>query len=181
VQHRAVRLVPLWLCLVSLSAHADAVLVDRIVAVVDTHPITRSAVEERARPLLAVAKTDAEKAQVRREVLIELIQDSLIQKETRRLGLEVRDEEVDAALAEIARQNQLTVAELIVETKRQGLDGDRYKAMLRRQLLEYKWLSLRSNRAAMPVLDSDRGAFLAKEKTRLLEELRAAAIIEVRP
>ena len=181
MQHRAVRSILFSLCLASLVAHAEAVLVDRIVAVVDMRPITRSTVEARARPLLMVAKTDVEKAQVRREMLVELIADALIQKETQRLRLEVADAEVDAALAEIARQNNLTLAELIVETKRQGLDGDQYKGMLRRQLLEYKWLNLRSNRAAQPVLDSDRGPFLMKEKARLLEELRAAAVVEVRP
>ncbi|MDP1824179.1 MAG: SurA N-terminal domain-containing protein [Archangium sp.] len=170
-----------WLCLASSLAHADAVLVDRVVAVVDARAITRSAVEERAKPLLAVAKTDAAKAQARRDALAELLEEALISKEAQRLRLEVRDEEVDAALGEVAKQNQLTVAELLAETTRQGLDPDRYKGMLKRKILEFKWLGLRVNRAAEPATVAERGAFMVSERKRLMDELRVGAVIEVRP
>ena len=175
-----VRLAPFWLCLASLTSQAGAVLVDRIAAVVDTHAITRSALEERARMLLALAKTDAQKAQARRDALTELIDDRLIQQDAQRLGLRVSDEEVEAALATVATQNQLTVPQLLVETKRQGLDGDAYRGLLRRKILEIKWLNLRANRAAQPPAEADRGVFLASERVRLIEELKSAAAIEVR-
>lgn len=164
----------------SVLAHAEGVVVDRIAAVVDLHAITRSAVEDRARPLLAVAKTEAQKAQVRRDVIIELIEDALILKESRRLRIEIREEEVDAALLEVARQNSLTLAELSAETQRQGLDVHVYRALLRRKLLELKWLNIRANRVAQPTDDAERGAFLASERVRLMQELRAGAVIEVR-
>lgn len=181
MQHRAVRFVLFWLCLASSLAHAEAVLVDRVVAVVDARAITRSAVEARAAPLLTVAKTDAAKAQARRDALLELIEEALILKEAQRLRLEVSDAEVESALGEVAKQNQLTVAELLVETTRQGLDADRYKGMLKRKILEFKWLGLRVNRAAQPTASAELGAFMASERTRLMDELRAGAVIEVRP
>jgi hypothetical protein len=181
VQHHAVRFLLGWLCLASSLAHADAVLVDRVVAVVDARAITRSAVEARAGPVLVVAKTDAAKTQARRDALLELIEEALILKEAQRLRLEVSDAEVESALGEVAKQNQLTVAELLVETSRQGLDGDRYKGLLKRKLLEFKWLASRINRAAQPASDAERGAFMATERTRLMDELRAGAVIEVRP
>lgn len=164
----------------SLLAHADAVLVDRIVAVVDLHAITASAVEERARPLLLAAKTDAQKTKARSDALTELIEDALVLKEVIRLRLEVREEEVDSALGEVARQNQLSVEELIAETKRQGLADDDYRAMLRRKILELKWLNVAMNRAAQPSSETERVMFMTSERARLLVELRAGAVIEVR-
>lgn len=164
----------------SLVARADALLVDRIVAVVDLQAITRSAVNERARSLLPLAKTEAQKAHVRREALSSLIEDALILKDAMRLKLEVRDEEVEAALAEVARQNQLSVAALIAETRRQGFEGDSYRAILKGKIFELKWLNVRSNRMAEPEAEADRGAFLMRERARLVAELRASAVIEVR-
>lgn len=170
-----------WLCLASTLVHADWLLVDKVVAVVDLHAITRSDVQERAGPVLNVAKTDAQRVQARREALTELIEEALIAKETERLRIEVGAEEVDKALTEVAKQNQLTVAELIVETKRQGLDGDKYKDLLRRKILDYKWVSLRAHRAALPAAEAERGAFMASERARLINELKDRALIEVKP
>lgn len=170
-----------WLIVGSLLAHADAVLVDRIVAVVELQAITRSAVEARARPLLSAAKTEEQKSQARKDALAELIEEALIAKEARRLRLEVSDDEVEAAFAEVARQNQLSSAQLTAETERQGLDGGVYRAMLKRKILELKWLNVRANRVAQPEADAERGAFLSSERLKLLAELRASAVIEVRP
>lgn len=168
------------LSLTSLLAHAAPQLVDRVVAVVDLQAITRSAVDQRAQPMLLAAKTPEQRAQAKRDALTELIEDALISKEARRLRLEVKDEEVESAFAEVARQNQLSTAELNAETKRQGLDVDQYRAMLRRKILELKWLNVRLNRAALPEADSERGAFYSSERLRLVAELRAGAVIEVR-
>jgi peptidyl-prolyl cis-trans isomerase SurA len=176
-----VRLLLVVLSLTSLLAHADPLLVDRIVAVVDLQAITRSAVEQRAQPALASAKTAEQRTQARRDALTDLIEDALISREARRLRLEVKDEEVESAFAAVARQNQLSTDELVAETKRQGIDVDQYRAMLKRKILELKWLNARLNRAAMPESDAERGAFYSSERQRLMTELRAAAVIEVRP
>lgn len=168
------------MALASALTHADVVLVDRIAAVVDLHAITRSAVDLRARPLLALAKTEAEKAQVRRDAITELIEEALILKESRRLRIVIREEEVDAALAAVAKQNNLTLAELSAETRRQGFDDGSYRELLGRKLLELKWLNIKANRVAQPTEESDRVAFLASERVRLMQELRAGAVIEVR-
>jgi hypothetical protein len=81
----------------------------------------------------------------------------------------------------VATQNQLTVAQLLVETRRQGIDGDGYRELLRRKILELKWLNVRADRAAQPAADPDRGVFLAAERVRLINELKRSAAIEVRP
>ena len=176
-----VRLLLVWFWLAPLVGRADVVLVDRVVASVDLHPITRSAVDARALPLVALSKSAAQKEEVRRAVLLELIEEQLIRKEAQRLGLEVRDEEVEGALQEVAKQNQLSVPDLLVELERQGLAIEHYKTMLRAKLLEFRWLNARMNRAAMPADEAQRPSFMASERARLMNELRLGAVIEVRP
>lgn len=175
-----VRLLLVGSFVASALAHAQVLLVDRVAAAVDLHAITRSAVEVRARPLVTVSKTEAQKEGARRAALMELIEEQLVRKEAQRLRLEIRDEEVEAALQEVAKQNQLTVAELFVELKRQGLEAEQYKLMIRAKLLELRWLNARMNRAAMPSEETARGNFMVTERARLMDELRGAAVIEVR-
>ncbi len=174
------RLLLVWLCLAPLLARAQVLLVDRVAAAVDLHAITRSSVEARARPLVVGSKTEAQKEGARRAALMELIEEQLIRQEAQRLGIEVRDEEVDKALQEVAKQNELTVVELFAEIKRQGLEAAQYQAMLRAKLLELRWLNQRMNHAAMPTEETARVNFMVTERARLLEVLRSAAVIEVR-
>lgn len=147
---------------------------------VDLQAITRSAMEERAQPLLLQAKTAEQRTQARREALTDLIEDALISRDARKMRLEVSDDEVEGAFAAVAQQNQLSTAELTAETKRQGIDVTQYRAMLKRKILELKWLNARLNRAALPEADAERGAFYSSERVRLVAELRAGAVIEVR-
>lgn len=126
-----------------------------------------------------LAKTEKQRAQARRDALTELIEDALILKEAARLKLDVRNDEVETALTEVARANQLSVAQLIAETKRQGLAED-YRVTLRRKLLELKWLNARVSRMNQPTTDAERHAFMVAERVRLMAELKAGAVIEVR-
>jgi parvulin-like peptidyl-prolyl isomerase len=180
VQHQGVRLLLIGVSLFSMWARAQALLIDRIVAVVDLQAITQSAVEEKAQLRLASAKTLEDRAKARKESLTELIENVLITRDAQRLKIDVTDADVDRAFQEIAKQNLLTTAQLETEVLRQGLSPAKYRAMLRQQLLEMKWLNLQMNRAGKPESPDDQGAFLARERARLLEELKAAAVVEVR-
>lgn len=167
------------LCLVALSAHADALLIDRIAAVVDAHAITKSTVDARARAALKAATTDAEKARVLDETLTTLIEERLILNDALRMRLSVSDQEIESALAEIGKQTRLSPEQLMAEVKRQGLTPDSYRALLAQQLLEMRWLNIKMNRNSIPP-DVDRAAFMANERTRLLTALRQEFFIEVR-
>lgn len=172
---------PLWLCLASLTAAAaDGVLVDRIVAVVDLHPITRSAVLARVHLAQRLAKDQRAEADARRAALDELIEERLIAQDAEQVKLEVSEADVDAALQAVADQNKLTLEQLRGETTAQGLDWAAYRAMLGRKILEMKWLSVRADHEGLSKAPSI-GEYMLSEKRRLLAELRAAAAVEVRP
>lgn len=168
------------LCLASLVAAADVILVDRVVAVVDTTAITRSAVEERARviELLSQRKTAGDAA--RNEALNELIDELLVARDAGRLRVGVEDSDVENALLQVAQQNQLSLAQLTDEVRKQGLSLAVYRGMLKRKLLELRWVNLRMERDGLSSA-SDPGEYMLKERNRLIALLRQAAAIEVRP
>lgn len=91
----------------SLAAHADVLLVDRVAAVVDGHPITRSLVTLRAQARLKSAATKDDQAKALTETLETLIEERLIQEDARRLRLVIASEDIDRALAEIGKQTSL--------------------------------------------------------------------------
>lgn len=171
-----------WLgLLLPLSALADAVLVDRVAATVDLHVITRAAVEARVRPLLGTAKTPAAQAKLRREALQQLIDERLIAEDADKQHLRIASEEIDRALEAVAKPNGLTVAQLTEEVGKQGYSLAEYRGLVGAQLLEMRWLLVKVPREAEPKDVAARAEWMAAQRTRLVDALRAAAVIEVRP
>jgi hypothetical protein len=93
----------------------------------------------------------------------------------------VSDGEIDAALSEVAKQNGLSVAQVLDEARRQGYPADEYRAQLRAQMLEMKWLAFSIARSGQPAGEAERAAWRAKERERLVQALRTKVAIEVRP
>lgn len=162
------------LLLLSAVAHSQPVVMDRLAALVDGKPIVRSAVLERARPLLLKATTAEQKKQLEADALTELVNELLIANDADVLHVEVSNDEIESALAQIALSNQLTPDQLAKEVVKQGYTMPGYRSMLRQQLLQMRWLRLRKAEGT----DAD---FLEAEKKRLLTGLRARATIEVLP
>jgi len=168
------------LVLVSAVAHSQPVVMDRLVAIVDGKPIVRSAVLARARPLLAKATTAEQKKQLEADTLTELVNEVLIANDADVLHVEVSNDEIESALAQVALSNGLTPDQLAAEVVKQGYTMPGYRSMLRQQLLQLRWLRLR--KAEGVAADSQPSAdFLEAEKKRLLTDLRARATIEVLP
>ncbi len=172
-------LLPLFLVLAAPAALAQAVLVDRLAAVVDAHPITRSAADARA-TLLGAPPSGEARDKARAEALTSLIDDWLIHLDAERRGLTVTPEEVEHALAEVAEQNHLTVSALLTEVTRHGFTSDGYRVELKRQLLEFKWLNTTADRASRPSDPEALMTFMASERVRLLAALRQQVAIEVK-
>ena len=169
------------LLLVSAVAHSQPVLMDRLVAIVDGRPIVRSAVLERARPLLAKATTAEQKKQLEADALIGLVNERLIVNDADVLRVEVSTDEIERALAQVALSNRLTPDQLAAEVVKQGFTMQGYRSMLRQQLLEMRWLRLRKAEGGVSPDSPQYGDFLEAEKKRLLTDLRARATIEVLP
>lgn len=163
------RLVLLLVVAASRLAFGQAVLVDRIVAVVDGKAITRFTVEQRMK-LMKLSYDEA---------LDELVERALIARDAADAQLSVEDGDVDRALGEVMAQNKLDEAAFKEALTAQGFTLASYRVELRGQLLRLRWIMLRASTTGRPN-DEGRAAFMERERKRLIAELRARFVVEVR-
>jgi peptidyl-prolyl cis-trans isomerase SurA len=133
------------------GAHAEGgdrssrILVDRVAAVVDGSVILYSDVMLRAAPLLADLQriadpTERERrlADLQERVLEEMVAEELIVGAARQAGVEVTEQEVNAAIREIRDQNNLSERELEEALRVQGYTLASYRQDLERQMLRMR-------------------------------------------
>lgn len=112
---------------------------DFIVAVVNTELVTSVELAQRIERISADARRGGtalpDAATLRQQVLDALIDERVQITHARESGLRVDDAEVDRAIANIAAQNQITVAQLRDRLRADGMDIARFRANLRDQVL----------------------------------------------
>ena len=119
-------------------AAAAQVMLDRIVAIVDESAITQRELDNR----INLVKIDLTKANrpipnedvLRRQVLENLINDSLLLQEAARRGIKITDTQLNQAMQRIARQNSATLSDFRQRLIADGLDYDDYRETVRREL-----------------------------------------------
>jgi peptidyl-prolyl cis-trans isomerase SurA len=142
------------------ASAASGSIVERIVAVVAERPIFKTELHARARPhLLGVHEEDPSRAAaiestILRELLERMIDERLEEEAAIQAHLVVTPEEIDTALAYVARNANLDLPMLLAAAKAQGLSEGEYRDE-RRQILEGKLLQLRV-RAAPDDLETAR-------------------------
>jgi len=124
------------LCCTAAPAHAGTAVVDRILATVNGDIITLSEFERFKTMLFFGAEEKPSGREAERQLLESLIERKLIVQEGRRLEIEVRDKEVDEALQDIIKRNNLTAARLEEELGRQGLTLAQYRGLLRDEIMQ---------------------------------------------
>jgi peptidyl-prolyl cis-trans isomerase SurA len=120
------------LCLL-LPVNLPAIELNRVVAVINNDAIT---IIQLDKALAAEAGMPA--LDERRQVLERLIEESLIRQRAAEIGLTVSDDEVEAAVQDVLRQNRLTKEQLDAALSQQGISPDDYRQSLRRQILRFK-------------------------------------------
>jgi peptidyl-prolyl cis-trans isomerase SurA len=183
----AVRLALPLLPAVLIAQPAEAAVVEKIAAVVGDDSILLSEVRARATPLLraiikqvpAGPQRTAAESQVLKETLNRMVEELLGQQAADRLKLSVTTQEVDKAIANIAAQRKLTLAQLFTSVAEQsGFTEVEYRAEIRRQVLEGKLLSQRV-RGRLRITEEDlRNAFARSvREERERREYRASWIV----
>ncbi len=136
----------LWLC---LALPAQAVIVDRIVAVVNNDVITLSELDQAAEPfyqgLLAQIKDPAERKiiiqRIRKKILQQLIDQRLVDQEVKRLHITVSDQEIDQFIKNFRRQQGLEDQKAFWNfLAAQGLTLDEYRKQVAKQIQRIKLL-----------------------------------------
>lgn len=150
------------LFLLGVAPHAQATLVERVVAVVGERAILLSDLRSRAQPYLVQvhqsvpegAQRNAAISQLYRTVLERLVDEELQQRAAQQSKLSVSAKEIDEAMSRVATQNKLSVQTLLAEAQRSGLTEAGYRDELRRQLLEAKLINVRLQ-GRIRVVDED--------------------------
>lgn len=152
-----------------MASTAQAVVVEKVVAVVGERAILLSELRARTKPFLAQVyqrvPAGAQQAQaidtVTRQMLQRMIDDMVERQVAEKQHLQVTSEEIDAALERLAGMQNLTIDQLISEAVRSGLSAQEYRDEIRRQLLEGKLLELRV-KGRVRVTDEDMRALYTK-------------------
>lgn len=129
--------------IVSAPAEASRVLLDRVIAVVNGEVITWSQLRE-AIPgeRLEVIKNLPDYKAKEAERLLEsrtlemLIEEKLQVQEAEKLGLSVRDADIDAAIADIKSKNNLSDGAFEEALQREGLQLSTYRNNIKNQILK---------------------------------------------
>lgn len=115
---------------------------DEIVAIVDEGVILRSELESTMDSVLRQIQQRGERQpppQVLEEQVLErLIMNQVQVQRAEQTGIRVTDQEVDRSLADVARQNQLSLIQLRQAIESDGLDFNEFREDVRNQLLTSK-------------------------------------------
>jgi len=115
---------------------------DEIVAIVDEGVILRSELESTMESVLRQIQQRGERQpppQVLEEQVLErLIMNQVQVQRAEQTGIRVTDQEVDRSLADVARQNQLSLIQLRQAIESDGLDFNEFREDVRKQLLTSK-------------------------------------------
>ena len=159
--------------------------VDRIVAVVNSDVITLFDLDRQAAPylkrIMAQEAGDARKAeivaQVRQQVLSDMIEESLIDQAAKRLGITVTDGEVEGMIQDVMKTRDLTPGQLSERIAQEGLSMETYRKQLRSHFYKMKILN-REVKSKIVVTDEEIGAYY-REHQDLYEGREAARIRQI--
>jgi peptidyl-prolyl cis-trans isomerase SurA len=184
-----------WVCLLAVVPGVAAAApksspgtrtIERVVALVDGEPIWLSDIRNATVILRRQLKTlpPGKRESARRDMFEQLldreIERRLIQKEARILGVTVGPEEVEKAVAMVAKQNAIDVPALMASVKKEGLTAASYRAELRYQVLEGKLLMLRMARVGPSSAGEETMKRMEAERARWIKELKRRSRITLR-
>lgn len=117
---------------------AQAEVVSRIAAVVNDDIITTLQLDERIASELGAEAVASIAAAERLIVLDKMVEETLVEQRVKQLGMRVGDEEVEQAINDVLRQNNIDRSQLELALQSQGLTMESYRTKLRKQLLQFK-------------------------------------------
>jgi peptidyl-prolyl cis-trans isomerase SurA len=167
----------LGLAVLGLAPHADALIVERVVAVVGDRPILLSELRTRAKPnllRLMASQRDANfhaaaETEIYKEFLTRMIDERLMEAAAEKARMTVTPEDIDRGIQNIAGNAKITVKDLLGEVRRQGLTEQDFRDEIRRQILEGKLTELRV-RPRVHVTEADARAAYQHYKQEFTEQ-----------
>ena len=117
---------------------ANGVLLDRIAAIVNDGVVLNSELDEQTEEVTARLRqqnTELPPRNVlRKQILERLVVEEIQMQRADRLGIQVSDEMLNGALADVAQRNNISFADLPKELESKGVDYRAYRDEIRKQL-----------------------------------------------
>ena len=164
--------------LIIAATAARAEIVDRIVAVVNDDVVTQyeldSAVEtilKRYERTIRPEDRDRLAAEAKKALVGRLIDDLLLRQEARRLGITVRDEEVNTTIQESLKRRNMTLDEMQQALAREGTSFERYREASRSDLIKMRIMQ-REIRQRVSVTNEEIGAYYQEHRDEYEGKLR---------
>ena len=121
------------------KAKADSQLLDKVVAVVNDGVVTESELED---SIASYIQTQAQggrrpptAAELRSPMLEHLVLQEVQMQRADRIGIKVSDEQLNAALAQVAQNNKITLQQLPDALARQGIDYASFREDTRKEMI----------------------------------------------
>jgi len=156
--------------LLLFACPVHAVIVDRIVAVVNDTLITQSDLNSTFEPIRKriAAQTSGEEREsalkkAQEGMLNRMIDDILIEQEAARLGIKIPDEDVTGAIENILAQKNLTMNDFEKILEKEGMSLEGYKKEVKTQMIRSKVVR-RELRTAIAVTDEEIGEYYIKHR-----------------
>jgi peptidyl-prolyl cis-trans isomerase SurA len=116
----------------------NGVLLDRVVAVVNEGVVLQSELENQTHEIEARLRTQnvalPPESVLRSQVLDRLVQEEIQQQHAERAGIRVSDEQVNAALEDIAKRQNVTLEQLPQKLAADGINYAQYRAELKKEI-----------------------------------------------
>ena len=130
----------------AFASPSSAEVVDRIVAVINDSVITLS--ELNAATAVALDKLDAgekkdpaKMEELRAKVLDGLVEQKLVKQAADKAGIDISEREIDNAVEDIKKQNNLTQESLLLALAQSGLTVREYREQLKEQIRQVKFMN----------------------------------------
>src|SRR5688500_12557836 len=131
-------LLPSIVCAQTRELSSSGVLLDRIAAIVNDGVVLTSELDEQTEEVTARLRqqnTELPPRNVLRQQILErLVVEEIQMQRAERLGIQVSDEMLNGALADVAQRNNMSFADLPRELESQGIDYRTYRDEIRKQL-----------------------------------------------
>jgi peptidyl-prolyl cis-trans isomerase SurA len=159
VQKRAVQLLVFFLWSLYCAGAGAEEVIDRIVAVVNNEVITLSDLNKTTALMFAgvnkqQAFTEDQRVEIERKALEQLIEKKLIEQKAREFDLKVNNKEVNRAVEDVLKKNNISLVQLKEILKKDGSNFAEYQKMLRSEILQSKVIG-REIRSKVNVTEKD--------------------------
>ena len=124
----------LLLSLVNNTLNAKETGLDKIVAIVNDDVVMFSEIKPIILRMKQSGQTQGSDKSLVKEVLDKVILDKVQLQHAKRVGINVKEETLDKAMSAIASQNKLSLAQLKIALKNEGLNYKQFRDNLRRKL-----------------------------------------------